>query len=159
MTTTDLDLTARAIVAGGKGILGADETPGTLTRRLAAVPGIVFLSGGQDHVTATHDLCQINQQRDSTPWTLTFSYGRALQDEALAAWGGRGDNVPAAQRAFYHRARGDAAAANGQYSYAMEAPSAAASPPLVAPAFRRAPGDLRRHSRVSAQRRQNRSMP
>jgi fructose-bisphosphate aldolase class I len=89
-------------------------------------------------VTATHYLCQINQQRDSTPWTLTFFYGRALQVEALAAWGGRGDNVPAAaQRAFYHRARCDAAAANGQYSYAMEAPSAA----------------------VSAQRRQNRSMP
>jgi fructose-bisphosphate aldolase class 1 len=83
VTTTDLELTARATVAGGKGILAADETPGTLTRRLAAVPGIVFLSGGQDHVTATHHLCLINQQRDSTPWTLTFSY--AMEAPSAAA--------------------------------------------------------------------------
>jgi fructose-bisphosphate aldolase class I len=91
----------------------------------AAVPGIVFLSGGQDHLAATLHLGLINQQQDTKPWKLSFSYGRALQDEALTAWAGRQENVPAAQRAFYNRARCDASAALGRYSPEMDNASAA----------------------------------
>lgn len=91
----------------------------------AAVPGIVFLSGGQDHIGATLHLNLINRRPESKPWKLSFSYGRALQDEALAAWAGRDENVPAAQRAFSHRAQCVTAAALGGYSPAMEAAFAA----------------------------------
>jgi fructose-bisphosphate aldolase class I len=87
----------------------------------AAVPGIVFSSGGQDHIAATLHLSLINQQPERTPWTLTFSYGRALQYEALTAWGGSDANLAAAQRAFYNRARCNVAAARGRYTSAMEA--------------------------------------
>jgi fructose-bisphosphate aldolase, class I len=86
----------------------------------AAVPGIAFLSGGQDSVTATRHLGLIQRQPGAKPWKLSFSYGRALQDEALTAWGGREENVPAAQRAFAHRAQCDSAAALGVYTHAME---------------------------------------
>ena len=85
-----------------------------------AVPAIVFLSGGQDPVQATEHLSAINQLAGTKPWTLSFSYGRALQDEALEIWGGRTENVAAAQRAFYHRAKCDSAAALGRYGQAME---------------------------------------
>jgi fructose-bisphosphate aldolase class I len=91
----------------------------------AAVPGIVFLSGGQDHLAATRHLCAINLLDGAKPWRLTFSYGRALQDEALNAWRGRPENLAAAQRAFYHRARCDSAAALGKYAPAMESEAAA----------------------------------
>jgi fructose-bisphosphate aldolase, class I len=86
----------------------------------ASVPGVVFLSGGQDPVTATRHLNAINQLAVSRPWKLTFSYGRALQDEALTAWQGKKDNLEAAQQAFYHRASCDSAAAAGRYAAAME---------------------------------------
>jgi fructose-bisphosphate aldolase class I len=86
----------------------------------ASLPGIVFLSGGQDPVTATKHLNAINQLAVSRPWKLTFSYGRALQDEALAAWQGRKENLEAAQQAFYRRASCDSAAAAGRYVAAME---------------------------------------
>jgi fructose-bisphosphate aldolase, class I len=92
----------------------------------AAVPGIVFLSGGQHYRVATMHLSAINQVDGPRPWKLTFSYGRALQDEALEAWGGRGDHVVAAQLAFYHRAKCDSAAALGRYTSAMENESAVA---------------------------------
>jgi fructose-bisphosphate aldolase, class I len=108
----------------------AEATLRCLSRHVpAAVPGIVFLSGGQDHVDATRHLSAINQRPEAKPWKLSFSYGRALQDEALEAWGGVSDNVPAAQRAFFHRAQCDAAAALGLYSPAMETETAAASQP------------------------------
>ena len=55
-----------------------------------------------------------------TPWTLTFSYGRALQAAALKAWGGRSENVPAAQAALSHRARMNGLAAVGQWSPDLE---------------------------------------
>jgi fructose-bisphosphate aldolase, class I len=71
-------------------------------------------------------LSLVNQQPEAKPWTLSFSYGRALQDEALMAWGGREENVPAAQRAFGRRARCDSAAARGLYSSEMETASSAA---------------------------------
>jgi fructose-bisphosphate aldolase class I len=92
----------------------------------AAVPGIVFLSGGQSHLVATAHLSAINQLDRPKPWKLSFSYGRALQDEALKAWHGKNENLKAGQRAFYHRAKCDSAAALGKYTAAMEAESAAA---------------------------------
>jgi fructose-bisphosphate aldolase, class I len=91
-----------------------------------AVPGIVFLSGGQDHLVATAHLSAINELEAPKPWTLSFSYGRALQDEALQAWHGRPENLEAGQRAFYHRARCDSAAAFGRYTPSMETESVVA---------------------------------
>jgi fructose-bisphosphate aldolase class I len=105
----------------------AEATLRCLRRHVpAAVPGIVFLSGGQDSAQATQHLSLINQRSEAKPWTLSFSYGRALQDEALEAWDGGSDIVPA-QRAFYLRAKCDAAAARGRYSLEMETETATAS--------------------------------
>lgn len=98
-----------------------------LRRRVpAAVPGVVFLSGGQNHLMATEHLSIINRLDGPKPWKLSFSYGRALQDEALRAWGGKSDNVKAGQRAFYNRAKCDSAAALGKYTESMENKVAAA---------------------------------
>ena len=85
----------------------------------AAVPGIAFLSGGQSDEEATAHLSAMNAMFDP-PWKLTFSYGRALQAAALKAWGGRAENVPAAQAAFAHRARMNGLAAMGQWSPDLE---------------------------------------
>ena len=99
----------------------AAATLRTLARHVPpAVPAIVFLSGGQDHLQATEHLGLVNQIDAPKPWALSFSYGRALQDEALQAWGGREANVPAGQRAFHHRAECDSAAALGRYRSTME---------------------------------------
>jgi fructose-bisphosphate aldolase class I len=92
----------------------------------AAVPGIVFLSGGQDHLMATEHLNAINRIEGIRPWKLSFSYGRALQDEALRAWQGRDDQLSAGQRAFQHRAKCDSAAALGRYTTSMEQESVVA---------------------------------
>ena len=91
-----------------------------LTHVPAAVPGIVFLSGGQSEVQATENLNAIN--RIGGPWALSFSYGRALQASALAAWGGETANADAAQAAFAHRARMNALAAAGEWSRELEQP-------------------------------------
>jgi len=80
----------------------------------AAVPGIAFLSGGQSDEEATANLSAMNQL-PGLPWALTFSYGRALQTSALVTWNGEEANVPAAQRAFTHRARMNALAATGDW--------------------------------------------
>jgi fructose-bisphosphate aldolase class I len=85
----------------------------------AAVPGIAFLSGGQSDEDATAHLSAMNAMFD-TPWKLTFSYGRALQAAALKAWGGKAENVAAAQAAFAHRARMNGLAAMGQWSPDLE---------------------------------------
>ncbi|RKG68393.1 fructose-bisphosphate aldolase class I [Corallococcus sp. CA054B] len=99
----------------------AEATLRVLTRHVPpAVPGIVFLSGGQDAALATEHLNAINALEGPKPWTLSFSFGRALQDEALEAWRGQREQVPAAQRAFLHRAWCDSAAVLGSYSAAME---------------------------------------
>jgi len=99
----------------------AAATLRTLMRHVPpAVQAVVFLSGGQEHVAATEHLSAINQLAGTKPWTLSFSYGRALQDEALAAWKGRRENVAAGQLAFYHRAWCDRAAALGTYRSDME---------------------------------------
>src|SRR4051794_4516327 len=85
----------------------------------AAVPGIVFLSGGQTDEDATANLNAMNR-RGPHPWELSFSYGRALQAPALKAWGGKPENVEAAQRAYYHRAKLNGAARTGMYAPEME---------------------------------------
>jgi fructose-bisphosphate aldolase, class I len=86
----------------------------------AAVPGIVFLSGGQSGVLATSHLNAINKLDLPKPWKITFSYGRALQDPAIEAWRGKQQNLKAAQQAFYHRAKCNGAAVIGKYTSALE---------------------------------------
>jgi len=85
----------------------------------AAVPGIVFLSGGQSDEDATVHLNAMNAQGPH-PWELSFSYGRALQSSALKAWGGKPENLEAAQRAYFHRAKMNSLARSGTYSPRME---------------------------------------
>ena len=85
----------------------------------AAVPGIVFLSGGQTDEDATAHLNAMNAGGPH-PWQLSFSYGRALQAPALKAWAGKPENVEAAQRAYYHRAKMNGAARTGMYAPEME---------------------------------------
>jgi len=85
----------------------------------AAVPGIVFLSGGQSDEQATENLNAINS-RGPQPWVLSFSYGRALQAPALKAWGGSADGVDAGQSFLALRARNNSAAVAGRYSAEME---------------------------------------
>ncbi len=81
----------------------------------SAVPGIAFLSGGQSDEQATEHLSLMNAA-GPLPWRLTFSYGRALQAAAIKAWGGKPENVGAAQRAFLHRARMNGLAATGAWN-------------------------------------------
>jgi fructose-bisphosphate aldolase class I len=81
----------------------------------AAVPGVVFLSGGMSDEDATARLNAINQHGPH-PWELSFSYGRALQAPALKAWGGDASKVEDAQRAFYRRAKFNGAARSGSYA-------------------------------------------
>ena len=84
-----------------------------------AVPGIAFLSGGQSDEEATAHLDAMNKL-GPLPWKLTFSYGRALQAAPQKAWGGKSENVAAAQRAFAHRARMNGLAALGQWKQDLE---------------------------------------
>ena len=87
----------------------------------AAVPGVVFLSGGQSNRIATAHLNAINRLPGPKPWKISFSYGRALQDSALEAWHGRDENLKIAQEALTHRARCNGAASLGRYTDDMEA--------------------------------------
>src|SRR5919198_1569592 len=84
-----------------------------------AVPGGVFLSGGETDEDATAHLNAMNA-RGPHPWELSFSYGRALQAPALKAWRGEDANVDAAQKAFYRRAKFNGAARSGSYAPEME---------------------------------------
>jgi fructose-bisphosphate aldolase class I len=103
----------------------AEATVRSLRRTVpAAVPGIVFLSGGQSDRLATAHLNAINRLPEPKPWKISFSYGRALQDSALEAWHGRDENLKTAQQALSHRARCNGAASLGQYTDEMEASSA-----------------------------------
>jgi fructose-bisphosphate aldolase, class I len=98
----------------------ASETIRCFKRHVpAAVPGIVFLSGGQSDEDATANLNAMNAMGPH-PWQLSFSYGRALQSPALKAWGGKDENLEAAQRAYYHRAKMNSAARTGVYAPEME---------------------------------------
>ena len=85
----------------------------------AAVPGIVFLSGGQSDEDATANLNAMNAIGPH-PWELSFSYGRALQAPALKAWGGKAESREAGQQAFYRRAKFNGAARSGTYAPEME---------------------------------------
>ncbi len=85
----------------------------------AAVPGIAYLSGGQSDEEATANLDAMVRQ-GGFPWDMTFSYGRALQHAPQKAWGGRRENVPAAQAAFAHRARMNSLASLGRWEGGLE---------------------------------------
>jgi fructose-bisphosphate aldolase, class I len=91
----------------------------------AAVPGLVFLSGGQTDLQATEHLNAMNRLSD-VPWQLSFSFGRALQAPVLKAWKGEPANVADAQRAFHHRASCNSKARFGKYTPEMEIKKAAA---------------------------------
>jgi fructose-bisphosphate aldolase class I len=105
----------------------AEATLDVLYRHVpAAVPGIVFLSGGQSDEDATAHLNAMNRLSPH-PWQLSFSYGRALQAPALKAWVGERENVEAAKRAFYHRAKMNGAARTGMYAPEMEREAAGAA--------------------------------
>jgi fructose-bisphosphate aldolase class I len=98
----------------------AARTVGNFLRNVpAAVPGIVFLSGGQSDEQATSRLNEMNKLGPH-PWELSFSYGRALQAPTLKEWKGESSNVGAAQAAFAHRAKCNSAARSGSYTAAME---------------------------------------
>jgi fructose-bisphosphate aldolase, class I len=88
-----------------------------------AVPGIAFLSGGQSPTEATLHLSLMNRM-GPLPWSLTFSYGRALQDTALKAWGGQAATFGAGQREFARRALLNGAATTGRYAPEMESRAA-----------------------------------
>jgi fructose-bisphosphate aldolase class I len=91
----------------------------------AAVPGIVFLSGGQSDLQATAHLNAMNSMYEGLPWELSFSYARALQGQPMKVWGGDVGQVEAAQKAFYHRLKMNGAARSGSYSEEMEQQEAA----------------------------------
>jgi len=85
----------------------------------AAIPGIAFLSGGQNETEATVNLNEMNK-KGPHPWELSFSYGRALQESALKTWAGKSENAPDAQKTFYRRAKCNGAARFGKYMPQME---------------------------------------
>jgi fructose-bisphosphate aldolase class I len=98
----------------------AEATVRCLKRHVPpAVPGIAFLSGGQSPEEATLHLSLMNKL-GSLPWNLTFSYGRALQDTALKAWGGTAANFAAGQKEFAKRAKLNGLATTGRYSPDLE---------------------------------------
>jgi len=99
----------------------AEATLKVLRRTVpAAVPSINFLSGGQSPGEATANLNAINQLRGNAPWQLSISYGRALQQPALAAWNGKPENVKAAQQALLKRAQLNSLARQGKYNPSAE---------------------------------------
>jgi fructose-bisphosphate aldolase, class I len=102
----------------------AEATVRTLKRQVpSAVPGIAFLSGGQSPVEATQHLNLMNAS-GSLPWALTFSYGRALQENALNAWGGKPAGFSGGQQALFVRAKLNGLAAAGTYKGSMESSAA-----------------------------------
>ncbi len=101
----------------------AEATVRTLKRQVpAAVPGIAFLSGGQSPTEATLHLSLMNAA-GPLPWPLTFSYGRALQEDSLSAWGGKSAGFAAGQTALATRAKLNSLAAAGTYKASLEASS------------------------------------
>ena len=94
----------------------AQRTLQTLRRCVpAAVPGIVFLSGGQSPQAATARLNAMNKSDECLPWQVSFSFARALQNDAMEIWGGKSENVAAAQAAFGKRLKLNSAARRGEY--------------------------------------------
>jgi fructose-bisphosphate aldolase class I len=102
----------------------AEATVRTLKRQVpAAVPGIAFLSGGQSPTDATLHL-NLMHALGPLPWGLTFSYGRALQEDALKAWGGKASGFADGQKALAKRAKLNGLAAAGEYKAALESSAA-----------------------------------
>jgi len=102
----------------------AEATLRVLKRHVPpAVPGIAFLSGGQSSAEATLHLSLMNKA-GPLPWSLTFSYGRALQDDALKTWAGQAANYAAAQKEMAKRAKLNGLATTGSYSSSMESQAA-----------------------------------
>jgi len=102
---------------------GADEVAGRTVECLkrcvpAAVPGVMFLSGGQSEEEATAHLNAMIANAGPTPWKLTYSYARALQQSCLKTWHGEAGNVNAAQEVLLERARANSAASAGTYNKA-----------------------------------------
>ncbi|KAK7855612.1 fructose-bisphosphate aldolase [Quercus suber] len=95
----------------------AEYTVTALRRTVpAAVPGIVFLSGGQSEEEATLNLNAMNRLEVLKPWTLSFSFGRALQQSTLKTWAGKKENVGKAQEVFLVRCKANSEASLGKYS-------------------------------------------
>ncbi len=95
----------------------AERTLRCLKRSVpAAVPGIVFLSGGQSDEVATLHLNAMNKLVENPPWKLSFSFGRALQAAPLKTWGGQAENLPAAQEVLFARAKANSEATLGTYA-------------------------------------------
>jgi len=95
----------------------AEYTVRTLQRTVPpAVPGVMFLSGGQSEEEATVNLNAMNKLQTKKPWTLSFSYGRALQSSTLKTWLGKEENVGKAQAVFFARAKGNSEATLGKYT-------------------------------------------
>jgi len=92
-----------------------------------AVPGVTFLSGGMSEEDATVALNAINTDAGKKPWALTFSFGRALQQSVLQAWGGKAENVAAAQAQLLLRAKANGDASQGLYTGAAGGGLAASS--------------------------------
>jgi len=102
----------------------ADYTLKLLTRRVPpAVPGIMFLSGGQSELEATLNLNAMN--KTPNPWHVSFSYARALQNSVLKSWQGKPENVAAAQQALLKRAKANSDAQLGKYDPSSESSEAA----------------------------------
>ncbi|KAH7279104.1 hypothetical protein KP509_37G005300 [Ceratopteris richardii] len=85
-----------------------------------AVPGVMFLSGGQSEEEATKNLNAINAMNAVKPWSLSFSFGRALQHSAIRTWGGRRENVAEAQRVFTSLCRANSEASLGNYRGSLD---------------------------------------
>ncbi|KAF6092145.1 aldolase, fructose-bisphosphate C [Phyllostomus discolor] len=116
---------ALQIVAPGKGILAADESVGSMAKRLSQI-------GVENTEEASLNLNAINRCPLPRPWALTFSYGRALQASALNAWRGQRDNAEAATEEFIKRAEVNGLAAQGKYEGSGEDGGAAAQSLYIA---------------------------
>ncbi|KAJ1374941.1 Fructose-bisphosphate aldolase 1 [Parelaphostrongylus tenuis] len=129
------------MVTAGQGFKGPKPSPDEIALATVtalqrsvppAVPGVVFLSGGQSEEDATRNLNAINKVRRFIPWALTFSYGRALQASCMAKWAGKDENVKAAQDVFFGRAQANSLASLGKYSGDANADAAASKSLFVA---------------------------
>ena len=99
----------------------AEKTVQCLLKNVPSeLAGIVFLSGGQSAELATAHLNAMNQNNKDLPWPLSFSYGRALQEPCLKAWGGNSENIETAQKALLHREKCNGLACKGEYDTKME---------------------------------------
>ena len=119
MVVTGYDVASRA-----SALEVAERTVGVFMRTVpAAMPGVVFLSGGQNDDDAIVNLQEINVRgaKVNAPWELSYSYGRGLQALPLRTWGGKAENIEAAQQDFLLRARLTSAARQGKYTPSMAA--------------------------------------